>query len=339
MAMGTPGYMAPEQYTDAGSVTPTADIYALAIILCELLTGSRPWDAPNPSMLFHMQQTQPPNIAHVEMPAAWRPILLAALGADPRARPQTVYAFLASLASELHGDDRLGVQSGAQMLASFARSLLNQAPPDGETVRARGQVPLMWSPPALTPAPMPNLQPSASPLQTPAIAAPATANERPAVRSAPISTIGGSSGVIAPREPEARSRHARLVGIALGVVAVATLAAFGIGSVLRSQRAEVTPAADPAERNDRDDGTSNGRTSVPITVDAATEMVVVDAAVLPAPIDAASADASIVPPDAASTPRPKLRDVGPSSIRPRTKAPDAATAGSGKKFDPDDVEE
>lgn len=340
MAMGTPGYMAPEQYVDAGSVTPTSDIYALAIIICELLTGSRPWDAPNPSMLFHMQQTQPPSIAHVEMPDAWRPILLAALSADPLNRPQSVYAFLAALASELSGDERLGVQSGAQMMASFARSLLNQAPHDGETVRARGQVPLVWTPPALTPAPMPNLPASASPQQTPALAfasQPAKANERPGSRSAPMSTIGGSSGVIVPREPEARTGRMRPVGLAFGGVVLAALLAFAVGHFVRSQRLAEAPPGDNAPS--QGDAAINPSPTVP---DAA---IAVDAK----SADAGVADATMSPPDA-TVPTPDAAIIAPakvirdarvgSSSRPRPR-PDAAPDASrgGKKFDPDDVEE
>lgn len=343
MAMGTPGYMAPEQYMDAGSVTPTADIYALAIILCELLTGARPWDAPNPSMLFHMQQTAPPSIAHVDMPEAWRPILLAALASDPLNRPQTVYAFLASLASELPGDERLGVQSGAQMLASFARSLLNQAPHDGETVRARGQVPIMWSPPALTPAPLPDLGPNA-PLLKPGAAVqsePATANERPAVRAAPMSTIGGASGVISPRDENRRSNHVRLVLLAVGGIALASISAFGIGHALRSQRSEVVPSR---EINDEPRVLVGFDAGVDAVTDAALSATLLDAS-QPATADASEpVGAGTTTPDAGLLVGPPKvnRDTG-GSKKARTKpggaTPKSDGAGSAKKFDPDDVEE
>lgn len=46
--MGTPAYMAPEQATGAESVGPPADIYALTIVLFELLTGQVPFSADTP---------------------------------------------------------------------------------------------------------------------------------------------------------------------------------------------------------------------------------------------------------------------------------------------------
>ncbi len=49
--MGTPGYMAPEQFIDARGVGPAADIYSLGVIAFKLLTGYLPFDGKTPGEL------------------------------------------------------------------------------------------------------------------------------------------------------------------------------------------------------------------------------------------------------------------------------------------------
>src|SRR5205807_2191042 len=63
--LGTPEYMAVEQFEHASDVTPAADIWALATVVWEMCTGRRPWSAPNAFALYHKQLHEPP-----EPPAA-----------------------------------------------------------------------------------------------------------------------------------------------------------------------------------------------------------------------------------------------------------------------------
>ncbi len=48
IAMGTPGYMPPEQYRDTASVDARADVFALGAILYELTCGQRPFGRGGP---------------------------------------------------------------------------------------------------------------------------------------------------------------------------------------------------------------------------------------------------------------------------------------------------
>ena len=56
--LGTPTYMAPEQCVSAGQVDGKADVYALGIILFELLAGQPPFSAPSDLALLNMQVSQ-----------------------------------------------------------------------------------------------------------------------------------------------------------------------------------------------------------------------------------------------------------------------------------------
>jgi formylglycine-generating enzyme required for sulfatase activity len=74
--MGTPAYMAPEQLRGKpDEIGPACDIYALGVILHELLTGRLPFDGPYPVLVAQIL-TQPP-----PPPSAHRPGLDKALDA------------------------------------------------------------------------------------------------------------------------------------------------------------------------------------------------------------------------------------------------------------------
>ena len=83
MAIGTLPYMAPEQLT-GGTPTPAVDVYALGIVLYEMLSGTRPFNGKSPAEQLQLQQTPPPPMA---APAAITALILAALDPSPERRP------------------------------------------------------------------------------------------------------------------------------------------------------------------------------------------------------------------------------------------------------------
>ncbi|MFZ6026301.1 MAG: serine/threonine-protein kinase [Chloroflexota bacterium] len=98
-SIGTPAYMAPEQ----GLGKPAdarADVYSLAVVYYEMITGRSPFDADTPMavMLKHITQPLPsPHEFVAEIPPFIERILFTALAKEPDQRYPTMMAFADAL--------------------------------------------------------------------------------------------------------------------------------------------------------------------------------------------------------------------------------------------------
>ncbi|MFO0653738.1 MAG: protein kinase [Polyangia bacterium] len=106
--MGTPAYMAPEQVKNSSAVDKRADIYAIGIMLYEVLTGRRPFEAESSAELMgaHMyMQAEPPSKVVAKNNVAdralnWQkldPVVMRALAKKPEERYQDCSALQTDL--------------------------------------------------------------------------------------------------------------------------------------------------------------------------------------------------------------------------------------------------
>ncbi|MCA9960180.1 MAG: SUMF1/EgtB/PvdO family nonheme iron enzyme, partial [Anaerolineales bacterium] len=112
---GTPQYMAPEQVRQGVPIVPQTDIYALGVVLFEMLSGHLPFDDPSGSAVALQQVTLPP-----PSPCQFRPelstevehVLLRALAKNPAERYENGRSLLTDLAEALsaQSNDLLGQQ-------------------------------------------------------------------------------------------------------------------------------------------------------------------------------------------------------------------------------------
>ncbi len=104
-AMGTPAYMAPEQW-QRGGVDSRADLYALGIMLFEMLTGHVLFEADTPyQMMFAHVQEPPPPIRSLrpDLPPAVEAVIQKALAKDPEQRFKSAGEMAAAFKAVLAG--------------------------------------------------------------------------------------------------------------------------------------------------------------------------------------------------------------------------------------------
>jgi serine/threonine-protein kinase len=137
--VGTPHYMSPEQ-GQGEAVDRRCDIYALGVILYEMLTGRVPFNADTPIAIVLQHVTappQPPQVLNPAIPGALQTVVLKALAKEPGER-------FAS-AGEMVRATQDAVQ-GANHAAAFPATVLDKPPAAGTPSGGADTAPLAARP-------------------------------------------------------------------------------------------------------------------------------------------------------------------------------------------------
>jgi serine/threonine-protein kinase len=200
--LGTPHYMSPEQ-AKGQKLDQRCDVYALGIVLFELLTGAVPFDDRQPLEVLRQQiHSVPPSVKVLrpEVPDGVADAIARCLEKSPEARPADMLALADLLAP-------FGPQRGGLFASS---SVPTPAPVRASSASAMGYAATSLA----LPAPAPPGVPVAFARRTPSVPSVEPQAPRPAART-PISAV-------------------LVAGITLTVVGVAALAAAG-GLFLRGR--------------------------------------------------------------------------------------------------------
>ncbi|HKV01493.1 MAG TPA: serine/threonine-protein kinase, partial [Ktedonobacteraceae bacterium] len=133
--IGTPEYMAPELIDRPESVS--SDIYALGVLLYQMLTGQTPFTASTPVAVYWKQlgeEPQPPSYINQAISRPVEQVILRALHKDPQQRFPSAramaQAYTAALQSTTHSEITPAAQTAAPTLVSLHK-LNDSTLPDG----------------------------------------------------------------------------------------------------------------------------------------------------------------------------------------------------------------
>jgi serine/threonine-protein kinase len=151
---GTPQYMAPEQATGS-SLDARCDLYAVGVILYQLVTGHLPFDGSNSMEVLtkHVNELPlPPSqrTAGVSVSAALERLILRAMAKDPAERPQSALEFREELLGLYEPPPRKSNPAVERAVTAENKSVTPPPPlPTGELhtpvrVQSPARVPAAW---------------------------------------------------------------------------------------------------------------------------------------------------------------------------------------------------
>lgn len=135
MTMGTPSYMSPEQWSD-DNLGPWTDIYALGVVLFEMLTSRLPFVAGTPFRVMHMHlHDAPPSVYSMNptLPGGLDAIIQKTLAKKPEERYPTAAALAADFKAAITGATPVEVREAAKPATPASAAPPSPAQPRKQT--------------------------------------------------------------------------------------------------------------------------------------------------------------------------------------------------------------
>ncbi len=150
MIVGTPEYMSPEQ-CEGKPLDGQADLYSLAVVAYQMLTGQLPFTAATPAAVIMAQihnQLPPPRAINPDLSSAVEMVLLKGLAKEPKERYRSAVAMVRSL------------EDAPREPSPPPGAVASPVPPPSSQPSFTPQAPISYPPtPLVTPLPTPGPMP------------------------------------------------------------------------------------------------------------------------------------------------------------------------------------
>jgi serine/threonine-protein kinase len=123
-AFGTPRYIAPEQAISSQQAVPASDLYSLAVVIFEMLTGKVPFDDESAMSLALSHITNPPpspREVREDLPEEAANVILRALEKEPSARYPSAVEMVEALA------EALGVGGEPKHAVTYTKTVIDKS--------------------------------------------------------------------------------------------------------------------------------------------------------------------------------------------------------------------
>ena len=246
MVVGSPHYMSPEQFRSLRNADVRSDIWAMGVIMYEMVTGKRPFTGEGMSgvmMAVVTEEPTPPRVLRPDLPEPLEALILRCLDKTPDNRPQWMAEIVAALESLALPGPSSGTFAGTSStrrgadaeVASEPAPRLPQGRDEAEPRAAPALTAMVPGPGVLPPAPGRSTwrMVDSSPEELAAIRAVLAEPERPA---AP--TTGSDPGPPSTSSRSAATGRGSRRWLAAGLAAGTLVAALGGGLLVLRSSAE-----------------------------------------------------------------------------------------------------